>query len=134
MGLFGRTKKPTLTRKESLDAVVVANENVGLTRSEEGSVTLHLPYRPPPVLARLTRLLGGSGEGGVSDVELDEIGSFCWDLFDGRTTVRDMIGRLAERYKINRKEAEVALTAFIRTLARKRLVIIAIRKPPDEDG
>ena len=54
MGLFRKVKKPTLTRKESLDAVAVANENVGLTRSEQGIVTLHVPYRPPPVIARIT--------------------------------------------------------------------------------
>ena len=134
MGLFRKVKKPTLTRKESLDAVAVANENVGLTRSEQGIVTLHVPYRPPPVIARITRLLGGTADGGGSDIELDEIGSFCWDFFDGQTTVRDIIGRLSEQYKINRKEAEVALTSFVRTLAAKGLVVIAIRKPPNRDS
>ncbi len=37
-----------------------------------------------------------------------------------------MIERLSESYKLNRKEAEVSLTAFIRSVIRKRLCVLAV--------
>ena len=128
MGLFGKGKKPEVSRKQSLDAVVIASQGISIVRADEGLITLQVPFQAPPFVAKLTRFLGGSHHGGTRDIQLDEVGSFCWNFFDGKTTVREMIHRLSDRYKINRKEAEVSLTTFIRTLGKKRLVFLAVPK------
>jgi hypothetical protein len=49
-------------------------------------------------------------------------------MCDGRTSVREMIERLADRYKLNREESAASLTAFVRTLAAKGLVTLVVRK------
>jgi hypothetical protein len=54
--------------------------------------------------------------------ELDELGKHVWDACDGRTSVRDVIRGLANRYHLNEREAEVATLAFLRTLMRKGLI------------
>jgi hypothetical protein len=119
-----------LTREESLDAVVVASGDVSLRERKDGGITLSVPFRPTPFVAWLSRRLHVTGTA-ERPLELDEIGSFVWRMFDGRTQVREMIRRLSERYKLNRKEAEVSLTSFIRTLAKKRLVVLAVRRSGD---
>ena len=132
MGLFRKKKEPALSRRESLDAVIEVNQTIAVTREEGGCVTLHIPFEPPPAIKKIAAFLGAKETPRTTPIELDEIGTFCWDLFDGTHPVREIIGRLAERYKLNRKEAEVALTSFIRTLAGKGLVIIVV--PSRADG
>ena len=60
--------------------------------------------------------------------ELDELGKFVWDACDGKTAVRRIIRKLADRYNLNQREAEVATVAFLQMLTRKGLVGISIQK------
>lgn len=124
MGLFTKKKQSPFSREQSLRAVVIPSDSIAAARTAGGLVALEVPFRTSPLLERLTKWAGGKM--GTRTVELDEVGSFVWDLFDGKTTVREMIDRLAARYKLNRKEAEVSITAFIRTLGKKGLVAIAV--------
>ena len=59
-------------------------------------------------------------------IALDEIGAYVWDMCDGETTVRTMIGRFTDKYKLNRKEAEVSMVEYLRTLAKKGLIGIIV--------
>ena len=61
-------------------------------------------------------------EGATKTFELDELGKFVWDACDGRTTVAQLIRRLAKQYNLNEREAEVATLAFLNTLARRGLI------------
>jgi len=74
---------------------------------------------------------GGAGAGGggmKKTFELDELGKFVWDACDGKTAVRRIIRKLADRYNLNQREAEVATVAFLQMLTRKGLVGISIQK------
>jgi len=123
-------KKPEpLSREQSLEAVVVPSSTLTLKEREDGCLTLGIPFKPSPFVERLSRWLRVPSGGGERPLELDEIGSFVWRMFDSRTTVREMIDRLMAEYKLNRKDAEISLTTFIRTLVRKRLVVLAIENP-----
>ena len=55
-------------------------------------------------------------------ITLDEVGSEVWQMCDGRTTVAQMIDALREKYKLDRKEAEVSLLSYLKTLGQKRFV------------
>jgi hypothetical protein len=57
-------------------------------------------------------------------LELDPVGSFVWRAVDGRTTVRQLIWRMVAEYKLNRKEAEVALLDFLRQLSSRNLIAL----------
>ena len=47
-------------------------------------------------------------------------------------TVRDIIQAMSTRYKLHRKEAEVSVVTYLRQLARKGLIGIAVPKTRDE--
>ena len=66
-------------------------------------------------------------------ITLDEVGSEVWQMCNGRTTVAQMIEALSGKYQLNRKEAEVSLLAYLKTLAQKRFVgfLIDGEKKPD---
>jgi hypothetical protein len=72
--------------------------------------------------------------GGVKkSFELDELGKFVWDACDGKTAVRHIIRKLAERYNLNQREAEVATVAFLQTLTRKGLIGMAMEPQMNAD-
>lgn len=77
-------------------------------------------------------MVGAPPRAGEAKVELDEVGSFVWELCDGRRSVREMVACLAKKYKLSRKEAEASLTAFLRSLAGRNLVAIVILKREEQ--
>jgi hypothetical protein len=126
--LFWKKKTPALTRDESLDAVVAPLSGVEPREDEKGLVTLVVPFQASPMVRKISGWLGAAPGAGERKIELDEVGSFVWRMFDGKTPVREMIRRLAEKHKLNRKDAEVSLTTFVRTLASRKLVAVVVRK------
>ena len=133
--MFWRKKAvaPPLSREESLKAVVVPVTDVEAQEKPDGTITLAVPFRASRVVERLAQSLGARSGAGERRIELDELGTFVWRMCDGRTTVRQMIERLAARYQLNRKDAEVSLTTFVRTLAAKGLAAIVIPKSDKSD-
>ncbi len=65
--------------------------------ASDGLVTLGVPLRAPPLLRKVFGRY--TGETSERDIELDEIGSVVWEMCDGKTTIRNMIQHLSERYK-----------------------------------
>ena len=117
-------KDKPLSREASLDSIPLRNPGIKADRNEDGTVLLRLPPSPNWWARMVMKLLR------VGDVErnvsLDELGSFVWDECDGKTTVRDLIRRFAERFKLNRKEAEVSIAQFLRMLAKRGFMGIMV--------
>ncbi|MEI8196476.1 MAG: PqqD family protein, partial [Phycisphaerae bacterium] len=71
----------------------------------------------------------GSGPHGVLPTEkafdLDELGAQVWHLCDGRHTVAEIIRTFAQTRRVNQREAQVAVLAFLRMLVRRNLVAVA---------
>jgi hypothetical protein len=55
-------------------------------------------------------------------ITLDELGTEVWTLCNGKNTVAQMIEALSKKYQLNRKEAEVSLLNYLKTLGQKRFV------------
>ena len=55
-------------------------------------------------------------------ITLDEVGTEVWQMCNGKTSVAQMIDRLGKKYQLNRKEAEVSLLSYLKTLGQKRFV------------
>lgn len=55
-------------------------------------------------------------------ITLDEVGAVVWQMCDGNTSVAQMIEKLRLHYKLDRKEAEVSLLSYLKTLGQKRFV------------
>lgn len=55
-------------------------------------------------------------------IELDEIGSDVWEMCDGRTTVEALTRAVCASYRLNRRQGETSVTAYLRMLAQRRLI------------
>ena len=120
------------TRAEAFAYCPVKNREVLEEKLEGGAMVLTYPLVIRPWLAGIAQRLGlQSSEPLTRRLELDEMGSLTWSLLDGKRTVLDVVDFLCRRYKLNRREAEVATTGFLRELGKRGL--IGLRSPHEED-
>jgi hypothetical protein len=130
MRLFGRKRAagPPLGRGESLSARPVLNRLVRVEHGEDGHAILQVPRGDSALVRSVSRWFHLPP---YRPIALDELGTFVIELCDGRHTVRDLVDMFAKRFKLNRREAELGMTTFLRTLARRSIVALVIE---GEDG
>ncbi len=126
MGLFRKKKTalPEISRSEALACKPIRNQDVQEASSEEGKTLLTYPLQLKPLFADVAKRFGmwKDGHAPLKRLELDEMGSFVWEMIDGNTTVRKISTRFAEKYKILPREAEVATTSFLKDLGKRGLI------------
>lgn len=121
------------TRSEAFAYCPVKNRQVLEEEVEGGAVVLTYPLVIRPWLAGVAQRIGlRSRETLTRKLQLDEMGSLTWRLLDGKRTVKDVVDFLCRRYKLNRREAEVATTGFLRELGKRGLV--GLRSPHEGNG
>lgn len=118
---FG-TPQPRLTNQEALRAKPVRLVDADITHDGAGGGMLRVTLEQP----RWGRLLFRLPAGATKAFELDAIGLFVWEAIDGRTSVEQIIRRLAQRYDLNLREAQVPTLTFLQTLMKKGLVGVHI--------
>lgn len=112
-----------ITREAALKSTPVRNAQVKEERLETGEVLLTYPITIRPWIAGLIRRFGGNANRvELKKLHLDELGTAVWDLMDGRRSVRRVIKGFAGKYQLHIKEAEVAVTRFLRELGRRGLI------------
>ena len=121
-----KSAKPKITKEQSLSSLVMRNPEAVAEEKSDGALTIKVPYKRKGLLKRFIK--NSEEETFWRDFELDEIGIFVWNMCDGKITVREMRRRLADKYKLGRREAEIALTNFLSTLGKKGLVAILVPK------
>ena len=119
---FGR-KRPPLSREDSLNSLPARNEALSARRTDAGEIEITLPRKDVWWVTLLSKFTFVPTS---RKVVLDEIGTFVWDLCDGKTTVRELIEVFAKRYKLPRREAEVSITNYLKILLRRRLIGIGV--------
>jgi hypothetical protein len=118
-----KPKGPTISRAEALNRIPVKNVQITEDRLETGEVLIGYPVTIRPFLASLVKRFGGSEEQvQTKKLQLDTLGSSVWDLLDGKRSVRQLIQIFAETHQLQPREAEVAVTQFIRELGRRGLI------------
>jgi len=126
--MFGinQSQAPQLTREQALAGIPVINAGVCLV-VENGRtlVMLRAATRPRGRWSLLGRVQPPVTERRFA---LDELGVEVFNQVDGRRSVRELIDRFAARHKVNRREAELSVAAFIRMLAQRNLVSVAVPK------
>ena len=129
----GDFSKGPSSRLESLAYRPVKSLEVSEEKLDSGEVVLTYPLTLRPWLLSLATRLGlRSGENLSRKLQLDEMGSLTWSLLDGKRAVHDLVDFVCRRYKLNRREAEVAMTEFLRDLGKRGL--IGFQAPSGEDG
>lgn len=127
--LFKRSKSPPppkkreLSRDRSLSMRPARSKLIKEETLEGGLKRLHYLSAYKPWFAGLAKRMGAwDGRPLERKLELDELGSFCWDLIDGDRSVREMARILAERFSLPAREAELAVAAFLRELGKRGII------------
>lgn len=114
---FGR-KKPKLTTAQALAAKPIKLVEAEMAVDEAGAGKLKVPLKNPRFLGRIFRM----PEGATKTFEFDAIGVFVWESIDGRTTVQQLIRKLARKYGLSEREAAVSTNLFLQMLGKKSLI------------
>jgi len=132
MGWRARDRTTSMrSRSEALACIPVKNRYVREQRLENGEVLVLYPVTVRPWMATLGRWLGaGNAAPRTAKLQLDRLGSAVWALIDGQTPLRRIAATFAQNQRLERKEAEVAVTQFIRELGRRGLVGLREGTPP----
>jgi len=123
--MFGLFKsRNTITRSEALAALPVQLVKCTLEETSDGGARIRVPLKQGGFLGKFVRL----PEGATKTFELDALGLFVWKSCDGRTSVEQIICRLAREQGLTEREVEVATVRFLQTLVRKGLVGMCVEK------
>jgi len=118
-----KPKGPAISRAEALDRIPAKNVQISEDRLETGEVLIGYQVTIRPFFATLVKRFGGPEEQvQTKKLQLDTLGSSVWDLLDGKRSVRQLIQIFAETHQLQPREAEVAVTQFIRELGRRGLI------------
>lgn len=124
--------KPKYTRAQVIGSRPIRNPAVQWDRAvrgpEQPSVALlMIPRRRDKwgnIVAKLLKLPDNR------KLELDEIGSDVWEMCDGSFTVDAITRAISTKYRLNRRQSETSVTAYLRQLAERRLVAVQAKVKP----
>ena len=101
-----------------LMCIPVKNPAVSWEKSEKGEITIKvkLPPSKPGLLSGFVK------EPTEKKYVLDEVGSYVWELIDGKRTIGEMAELIAKQFKLHRREAQASLLAYLQLLAQRGLI------------
>jgi hypothetical protein len=112
-------KQPQLTKDDLLASRPVLNQAVKWYLNDEDVIQIDIPRRETWWISLLSKVIYTPQK---RTIALDEVGTSVWQMIEEHKTVNNMIKQLAKEFKLNRREAEASLIAYLRTLAKKKLV------------
>jgi len=124
--LFG-TKKPRLSPDDALAAKPLRLVEVEMETDDRGG-KLKVPLKA----RRFAGWIFKVPEGATKTFEFDAIGVFVWDNIDGKTSVQQLVRKLAKKYSLSEREAAVSTNQFLQMLGRKNLIGWNVEKRKSE--
>ena len=112
-------KKPRLDKREALAVVPIRHPLVEWERKGE-EIILTVPTRDDRMARLAKRILRNMPD--KRQIALDAVGSDVWELCDGERNINSVVAAVAKNHKLTRREAEVSVTMFLQTLAKKNLI------------
>lgn len=103
----------------------VRNPSVIEEALSDDALRLAYPLTYKPWFDKFAKLLAkGEEKPMIKRLELDEMGLKAWSMINGRNTVKDIIDAFVAAYDLLPKEAEYSVTAFIKELGKRGIVIL----------
>lgn len=118
---------PRLTQEQLRKARPERNPLVESQPLEDGAILLTAPLmqQGKGFMGWMAKRMNAPS---TKSFELEPVGAYVWELCDGKNTCETIAKRLRDRYKMNRLEAEAALTAFLQMLGQRRLISLKMGK------
>jgi len=124
MSLFKKSApEPIISRAEALKMVPVRNTKVAEAPLAGGLIQLSYPLAIKPWFGQLAEKVGlWDKRPMIKQIELDEMGTFVWQLIDGEHSVKQIAGAFVQKYEVQPREAELSVTAFIKTIGQRGII------------
>ncbi len=121
--MAGDKTKSRLTLQEQLAARPLPLVEAEIVKRDDGGAKLKVPMKNT---GRWSSWLFRVPDGATKTFELDALGLMVWELCDGKTSVQQIIRKLAKRYQLNLREAQVPTLTFLRMLTKKGLIGMSV--------
>lgn len=124
MSLFKKKPvQPTISRSEALSMIPVKNTEVHETPMDGHLVELAYPLAVKPWFGRMAEKVGmWDKRPMIKRLELDEMGTFVWQRINGENSVRQIAEQFTKHYEVQAREAELSVTAFIKTIGQRGII------------
>ena len=109
------------SQDEAFSAIPVRNPALRLETTPQGNARISYPVQLKPWLAGM---LPSQLPLPMRLLELDAMGSFVWQLIDGKNSVDEISMRVADHYAFHPSEARQSVAAFIRRLGQRGIVAL----------
>lgn len=117
---FGlRKPQQQLTREQAMEARPVRNPALHWKVNDEDNAVITVERRsdvPGKALGWLFMVPERRS------ITLDDVGSLVWINCDGENTVADLVTMLSSHLKVTRRETEVSLTEYLKTLGKRGMI------------
>jgi hypothetical protein len=118
-----RSEQHPISREQALKAIPVKNIQISEENSETGEIIIYYLTTMRPWISRMFKRLGrAETPPQTKKLQLDQLGTEVWKLIDGNRSVRRIVRAFAESNQLQLREAEVAVTQFIRELGKRGLI------------
>ena len=116
-------KSPHLTRSQALTLIPVKNGERSEVTLESGDIVIRYPVTMRPWMAKwIQRFKGPSPRVGSRKLQLDSLGTEVWKMIDGKRTVQNIVDAFAGAHQLEDREAETAVTQYLRDLGKRGLI------------
>lgn len=118
-----RPETPDHSRQHALECVPVKNPRVSEAVDSNGELRLLYQVQVRPWFHGVLKKITGRRKTVLDrTLQLDLLGTSVWQMIDGRKSVRKIIDEFRDLHQLNRREAEISVTAFFRELGKRGLL------------
>lgn len=124
-------KKIKISKEDILNSIPLKNEALEYHANERGEMSVIITRKLSWWLKIVSKLVYLQDK---KTVTLDELGTDVLNMCDGNITVKAMIERFSKKHKLNIREAEISMMAYLRSLIQRGIIAFAVKKEGSKNG
>ena len=117
------------SKRNALECVPIKNPELEEAEDKNGDLCLTYPVKVKPWFQSIFKNVTRNYSGIITrKLQLDTLGTSVWQMIDGHMTVNDIIHAFQAEHTVNRREAEISVSAFMKELGKRGLVAMREEK------
>lgn len=120
--MFGMGDRKKITREQAMASRPLRAVQADEAALPDSGLKITVRMRPNARWAWLLR----TPQNATKSFEFDSLGAYVWSMCDGKTSLGQIIRRLAKRHQLNLRDAEVSTVQFMQMLVKKGLVAMEL--------
>ena len=114
-----------ITRDQALGCVPVRNPQIDEQKNDNGEICLTYQVRIRPWFQNIVQKITGRADDLITrKLQLDALGTSVWGMINGQRKAREIIDAFQKTHKLNRREAEISVTTFLKELGKRGLIVL----------